>query len=160
MLPSASARLSQRTNEPRADYDRGRRAHQQAADPGDQRTPLCAHHWLVRFARAWSLLSRAPAEGRQDAHWENWYARLHEQGGSARDIDSMSTHRPTQRAQPFRRITENDALIRWLGGLQGWRTAVRDVEGNSVLKESNDQGKRRATQKMVSARDEAKGEGR
>ena len=32
-------------------------------------------------------------------------------GGSQGDIDSMSTHRPTQRAQPFRRITENDALI-------------------------------------------------
>jgi len=55
------------------------------------------------------------------------------------DIDSMSTHRPTQRAQPFRRITEKDALIRWLGGLQGRRTAVRDVEGNSALKESCDQ---------------------
>jgi len=66
-------------------------------------------------------------------------------GGPAGDIDSMSTHRPTQRAQPFRRITENDALIRWLGGLQGRRTAVRDVEGNSALKESYDQ-KRRATQ--------------
>jgi len=79
--------------------------------------------------------------------------------GPKGDIDRMSTHRPTQRAQPFRRITENDALIRWLGGLQGWRTAVRDVEGNSALKESNDQ-KRRATQKIVSARDEAKGEGR
>jgi len=51
----------------------------------------------------------------------------------------MSTHRPTQRAQPFRRITENDVLIRWLGGLQGWRTAVRDVEENSALKESYDQ---------------------
>jgi len=48
----------------------------------------------------------------------------------------MSTHRPTQRAQPFRRITEDDALIRWLGGLQGRRTAVRDAEGNSALKES------------------------
>jgi len=57
----------------------------------------------------------------------------------ARGIDSMSTPRPTQRAQPFRQITENDALIRWLGGLQGWRTAVRDVEGNSALKESYDQ---------------------
>jgi len=54
-------------------------------------------------------------------------------------IDSMGTHRPTQRAQPFRRITENDALIQWLRGLQGRRTAVRDVEGNSALKESNDQ---------------------
>jgi len=75
------------------------------------------------------------------------------------NIDSMSTHRPTQRAQPFRRITENDALIWWLGGLQGWRTAVRDVERNSALKESYDQ-KRRATQKLVSARDEATGEGR
>jgi len=31
--------------------------------------------------------------------------------------DSVSTHRPAQRAQPFRWITENDALIRWLGGL-------------------------------------------
>jgi len=71
----------------------------------------------------------------------------------------MSTHRPTQRAQPFRRITENDALIRWLGGLQGRRTAVRDVEGNSALKESNDQ-RRDGLLKIVSARDEAKGEGR
>ena len=50
----------------------------------------------------------------------------------------MSKHRPTQRAQPFRRITENEALIRWLGGLQGRRTAVRDVEGNPALKESYD----------------------
>jgi len=129
-------------NDERTPYginDHGRRAHQQAADPGGQRTPLCAHHWLVRLARAWSLLSCAPAEGRQDAHWENWYARLHEHGDPEGDIDSMSTHRPTQRAQPFRRITENDALIRWLGGLQGWRTAVRDVEGDSALKESYDQ---------------------
>ena len=78
-------------------------------------------------------------EGRQAAHWENWYVRLHEHGGPAKDIDSMSTPQPTQRAQPFQRITENDALIRWLGGLQGGRTAVRDVEGNSVLKESYDQ---------------------
>jgi len=53
----------------------------------------------------------------------------------------MSTHRPTQRAQPFRQITEKDALIRWLGGLQGRMTAVRDVEGNSALKESYDQEK-------------------
>jgi len=127
--------------------DRGRRTHQQAADPGSQPTPLCAHHWLVRLARAWSLLSRAPAEGRQDAHWENWYVRLHEHGGP-QDIDSMSTHRPTQRAQPFRWITENDALIGWLGVLQGRRTAVRDVEGNSALKESYDQ-KRRATQGLL-----------
>ena len=74
----------------------------------------------------------------------------------------MSTHRPTQRAQPFRRITENDALIRWLGGLQGRRTAVRDVEGNSALekipqskKETGYLGKNK-----ISARDEAKGEGR
>jgi len=70
-------------------------------------------------------------------------------GGPARDIDSMSTPRPTQRAQPFRRITENDALIRWLGGLQGRRAAVRDVEGNSALKESYDQRKRRATQRQL-----------
>ena len=77
---------------------------------------------------------------------KNRYVRLHKKHGGPgkRDIDSMSTPRPTQRAQPFRRITENDALIRWLGGLQGWRTAVRDVEGNSALKESYDQ-KRRAT---------------
>jgi len=71
----------------------------------------------------------------------------------------MSTHRPTQRAQPFRRITENDALIQWLGGLQGWRTAVRDVEGNSALKESYDQ-EEAGYSKEVSTRDEAKGEGR
>jgi len=76
-----------------------------------------------------------------------------------RDIDSMSTPRPTQRAQPFRRITENDALIRWLGGLQGWRTAVRDVERNSALKESYDQ-KEMGYSKIVSARDETMGEGR
>jgi len=75
-------------------------------------------------------------------------------------IDSMSTHRPTQRAQPFRRITENDALIRWLGGLQGWRTAVRDVEGNSALKESKKRSRRDGLLAIVSARDEAKGEGR
>jgi len=134
------------TNEPRADYDRGRRAHQQAADPGGQQTPLCAHHWLVRLARAWSLLSCAPAEGQQDAHWENWNARLRETWRPGGHIDSMSTHRPTLRAQPFRRITENDALIQWLGGLQGRRTAVRDVERNSALKESYDQ-KRWATPK-------------
>jgi len=72
----------------------------------------------------------------------------------------MSTHWPTQRAQPFRRITENDALIRWLGGLQGRRTAVRDVEGNSALKESYDQVKETGYSQIVSARDEAKGEGR
>jgi len=71
----------------------------------------------------------------------------------------MSTHRPTQRAQPFRRITVNDALIRWLGGLQGRRTAVRDVEGNSALKESYDQ-EETGYSKVVSAREEAKGEGR
>jgi len=124
---------------PRRINGRGRRTHQQAADPGGRWTPLCAHHWLVRLARAWSLLSCAPAKGRQAAHWENWYVRLHKHGGPARDIDSTSTPRPTQRAQPFRRITENDALIRWLGGLQGWRTAVRDVERNSALKESYDQ---------------------
>jgi len=75
------------------------------------------------------------------------------------NIDSMSTHRPTQRAQPLRRITENDALIRWLGGLQGWRTAVCDVERNSALKESYDQ-EETGYSKIVSARDEAKGEGR
>jgi len=130
---------------PRRGNGRGRRTHQQAADPGGRRTPLCAHHWLVRLARAWLLLPRAPAEDRQDAHWENWCFRLHGHGGPARDIDSMSTHRPTQRAQPFRRITENDALIRWLGGLQGWRTAVRDAARNSALKESHDPSKRRAT---------------
>ena len=72
----------------------------------------------------------------------------------------MSTHRPTQRAQPFRRITEDDALIRWLEGLQGWRTAVCDVEGNSVLKESYDPQKRDGLLRKVSARDEAKEEGR
>jgi len=71
----------------------------------------------------------------------------------------MSTHRPTQRAQPIRRITENDALIRWLGGLQGRRTAVRDVEGNSTLKESNDP-EETGYSKIVSARYEAKGEAR
>jgi len=71
----------------------------------------------------------------------------------------MSTHRPTQRAQPFQRITENDALIRWLGGLQGSRTAVRDVEGKSALKESYDQ-EETGYSKEVSARDEAKGKGR
>jgi len=142
--PRVPDSAKQQTNPPRVN-NRGRRTHQQAADPGGQRTPLCAHHWLVRLARAWSLLSGAPAEGRQDAHWENWYVRLHEHGGLQGDSDSMSTHRPTQRAQPFRRITENDALIRWLGGLQGRRTAVRDVEGNSALKESYDQIKGRAT---------------
>jgi len=135
--PRVPDSAKRRTNRARVN-DRGRRTHQQAADPGGQRTPLCVHHWLVRLARAWSLLSRAPAKGRQGAHWENWYARLHEHGGLAGDIDSMSKHRPTQRAQPFRRITENEALIRWLGGLQGRRTAVRDVEGNSALKESYD----------------------
>jgi len=50
----------------------------------------------------------------------------------------MSTHRPTQRAQLFRRITEKNALIRRLGGLQGWRTAVCDDERNSALKEPCD----------------------
>jgi len=155
--PRVPDSAKRRTNPARAN-DRGRRTHQQVADPGGQRTPLCAHHWLIRLARAWSLLSRAPAEGRQDAHWENWYARLHEHGGPEGDIDSMSTYRPTQRAQPFRRITENDALIRWLGGLQGRRTAVRDIEGNSALKESYDQ-EETGYSKVVSARDEAKGEG-
>jgi len=156
--PRVPDSAKRRTNPARVN-DRGRRTHQQAADPGGQRTPLCAHHWLVRLARAWSLLSRASAEGRQDAHWKNWYARLREHGGPAGDIDSMSTHRPTQRAQPFRRITENDALIRLLGGLQGRRTAVHDVEGNSALKESYDQ-KETGYSKEVSARDKAKGEGR
>ena len=82
-----------------------------------------------------------------------------ENTAARKKIDSMSTHRPTQRAQPFRRITENDALIRWLGGLQGRRTAVCDVEGNSALKESYDQ-KETGYSRMVSARDEAKGVGR
>jgi len=141
MLLSTSTRHSQRQTHSAPDNDRGRRTHQQAADPGGRRTPLCAHHWLVRLARAWSLLPCAPAEGRQAAHWENWYVRLHKHGGPARDIDSMGTPRPTQRAQPFRWITENDALIQWLGGLQGWRTAVRDVEGNSASKESYNQEK-------------------
>ena len=147
MLLSTSTRRTQRQTHSAPGNDCGRRTHQQAADSGGRRTPLCAHHWLVRLARAWSLLSCAPSEGRQAAHWENWYVRLHKRGGPARDIDSMSTPRPTQRAQPFRRITEKDALIRWLGGLQGWRTAVRDVERNSALKESYDQRKRRATQR-------------
>ena len=65
--PGVPDPAKRRTNPVRVN-DRGRRAHQQAADPGGQRTPLCAHHWLVRLARAWSLLSCAPAEGRQDAH--------------------------------------------------------------------------------------------
>jgi len=61
----------------------------------------------------------------------------------------------------LRRITENDALIRWLGGLQGWRTAVCDAEGNSALKESYDQRERgTGYSKIVCAWDEAKGEGR
>jgi len=115
--PRVPDSAKRRTNSARAN-NRGIRAHQQAADPGDQRTPLCAHQWLVRLARAWSLLSRTPAEGRQDAHWENWYARPHEHGGPGGNIDSMSMHRPTQRAQPFRRITENDALT---GGWEGCR---------------------------------------
>jgi len=54
----------------------------------------------------------------------------------------MSTHRLTQRAQSFRRITDGPkgrALIRRLGELQGRRTAVRDVEGTSALKDSYDQ---------------------
>jgi len=54
-----------------------------------------------------------------------------------------STHRLTLRAQRSRRITQGPEglhdLIRWLGVLQGRRTAVRDVERNSVLKESYDQ---------------------
>ena len=70
----------------------------------------------------------------------------------------MSTHRPTQRAQPFRRITENDALIRWLGGLQGRRTAVRDADGNSALKELHQRKEKGYLEKTL--RDEAKGEGR
>jgi len=32
--------------------------------------------------------------------------------------------------------SEGRTLIRWLGGLQGRRTAVRDAEGTSVLKET------------------------
>jgi len=74
----------------------------------------------------------------------------------------MGTHRPTQRAQPFRRITEKDDLIRWLGGLQGWRTAVRDVEGNSAWKETHTSQKETGYlgRNEISARDEAKGEER
>jgi len=75
--------------------------------------------------------------------------------------DSMSTYRPTQRAQPFRRITEKDALIRWLGGLQGRRTAVRDADRNSALKESHDQEKEAGyLEIVVTLEGEAKGEGR
>jgi len=59
-----------------------------------------------------------------------------------------STHRLTLRAQPSQWITEGPEglhdLIRWLGGLQGRRTAVCDVERDSALKESYDQ-KRWAT---------------
>jgi len=74
----------------------------------------------------------------------------------------MGTHRPTQRAQPFRRITEKDDLIRWLGGLQGWRTAVRDVVRNSALKELHQIKKETGYlgRNEISARDEAKGKGR
>jgi len=74
----------------------------------------------------------------------------------------MSTHWPTQRAQLFRRITENDALIRWLGGLQGRRTAVRDAARNSALKESHDPRKETGylDRTKIGARDEAKEEGR
>jgi len=94
---------------PRRGNCRGRRNHQQAADPDGRRTPLCVHHWLVRLAQAWSLLQRAPVEGRQDAHWENWRFRLHEHGCPARDID-VGVHTGLLRG-PSHRITENDALI-------------------------------------------------
>jgi len=75
----------------------------------------------------------------------------------------MSTHRSTQRVQPFRQITENDALIWWLGGLQGRRTAVHDAGRNSASEESSRSKEKEAgySRKMVVALgDEAKGEGR
>jgi len=70
----------------------------------------------------------------------------------------MSTQRPTQRAQPFRQITEKNALIRWLGGLQGWRTAVRDDEWNSALKEPCDHKAQVGylDKREISTRDEAR----
>jgi len=62
-----------------------------------------------------------------------------------------STHRPTLRAQPSRRITEGLKrlyhLIRWLGGLQGWRTAVRDAERNSALKDAPGKKKKKKKKK-------------
>ena len=115
------------------------RASGQAADPGDKRTPLCAYHWLVRLARAWSLLPRAPAGDRQDAHCETGPLVSKHAAAQRDEHRCKSTHRLTLRAQPSRRITEGlerlHNLIRWLGGLQGRRTAVRDAEGNSALKE-------------------------
>jgi len=74
----------------------------------------------------------------------------------------MSTHQPAQRAQPSRQTIENDALVQWLGGLQGWRTAVRDAARNSALKESHDPRKETSylDRTKIGARDEAKGEGR
>jgi len=76
----------------------------------------------------------------------------------------MSMHRPTQRAQLFRRITDGPkghALIRRLGGLQGRRTTVRDAEGTSALKDSYDQKEMGyLDREEISTRDEAKGEGR
>jgi hypothetical protein len=77
-------------------------------------------------------------------------------------FDSRSTHRLTLRAQASEvpgtrgRVTADQRL----GGLQGRRTAVRDVDGNSALKESPDHRRDGLLGKCVSARDEAKGEGR
>jgi len=98
------------------------RNQQLAADPNGRRTPRYAHHWLVRRAWAWSILPRTPAEGRQDVHWENWCFRLYECGCPAEDIDVGA--RTGLLRGPSHRITENDALIWWLGGLQGRRTTV------------------------------------
>jgi hypothetical protein len=58
-------------------------------------------------------------------------------------FDSTSTHRLTRRAQASEvpgtrgRVTADQRL----GGLQGRRTAVHDVDGNSASKESHDHKK-------------------
>jgi len=147
MLPSTSARLSQRrTNELRA----GVIALED--EPTNRRRILAADgHLCVHTIGSFGLLGLGhsvhvpqPKIDRMCTGKTGAFVFM-DTAARREDIDSMSTHRPTQRAQPFRRITENDALIRWLGGLQGWRTAVRDAARNSALKESHDPRKRRAT---------------
>jgi len=141
------------------------RNHPQVADPGDQRTPLCAHHWLVRLVRACSLLPRAPARGRQDAHWENWCFRLYKKqlpSGDHRQYEyALAYSEGPAISTDYRGSPKRlHALIRWLGGLQGWRTAVRDAEGTSALKKPYGQKEMGYSEKSVSTQDEAKGEGR
>jgi len=75
-------------------------------------------------------------------------------------------HRLALRAQPSRWITEGlkrlHDLIRWLGGLQGRRTAVRDAERELSIERTTPKKKETgySGKTLIKLRDEAKRRGR